>query len=55
LVDPYDAQKIAQAIRNLDADEGLRNSLIAAGLIQAQHFSEAAYAQRLKPLYAKFF
>jgi glycosyltransferase involved in cell wall biosynthesis len=54
LVDPYDAQKIAQAIRDLDADEGLRSTLIAAGLIQAQQFSEEAYAQRLKPLYAKF-
>ena len=55
LVDPYDAQKIAQAIRDLDADEGLRSSLISAGSIQAQQFSEAAYAQRLKLLYAKFF
>jgi len=54
LVDPYDTQKIAQSIRDLDADEGLRSSLIAAGLIQAQQFSEEAYAQRLKPLYKKY-
>ena len=54
LVDPYDSQKIAQAIRDLDADEGLRSSLVSAGLIQAQQFSEAAYVQRLKPLYSKF-
>jgi glycosyltransferase involved in cell wall biosynthesis len=54
LVDPYDAQKIAQAIRAVDADEGLRNSLVAAGLTQAERFSEAAYVNRLKPLYAQF-
>jgi len=54
LVDPYDAQKIAQAIRAMDADEGLRNSLVSAGLTQAERFSEAAYVNRLKPLYAQF-
>jgi len=54
LVDPYDAQKIAQAIRAVDADEGLRNSLVLAGLTQADRFSEVAYVNRLKPLYAQF-
>jgi glycosyltransferase involved in cell wall biosynthesis len=51
LVDPYDAQKIAQAIRDLDNDEGLRSSLVSAGLIQAKKFSEIEYACRLKKLY----
>ena len=54
LVDPYDTQKIAQAIRAVDADEGLRNSLVSAGLTQADRFSEAAYVNRLRPLYAQF-
>jgi glycosyltransferase involved in cell wall biosynthesis len=54
LVDPYDAQKIAQAIRAVDVDEDLRRSLVSAGLTQAERFSEAAYVNRLKPLYAQF-
>ena len=54
LVDPYDAQKIAQAIRAVDVDEDLRRSLVSAGLTQAERFSEVAYVNRLKPLYAQF-
>jgi glycosyltransferase involved in cell wall biosynthesis len=54
LVDPYDAQKIAQAIRAVDVDEDLRRSLVSAGLTQAERFSESAYVNRLKPLYAQF-
>jgi glycosyltransferase involved in cell wall biosynthesis len=51
LVDPYDSQKIAQAIRDVDNDEGLRSSLVSAGLIQAKKFSGIEYACRLKKLY----
>ena len=54
LVDPYDAQKIAQAIRAVDVDEDLRKYLVSAGLTQADRFSEAAYVNRLKPLYTQF-
>ena len=54
LVDPYDVPKISQAIRALDADEGLRSTLIAAGLVQAEKFSEWTYVDRLRSLYARF-
>jgi glycosyltransferase involved in cell wall biosynthesis len=54
LVDPYDPRAIAQALRRMDADEGLRADLSRRGLEQAQKFSPAAYQTRLDELYRKF-
>jgi glycosyltransferase involved in cell wall biosynthesis len=52
LVDPYDADAIARAIRRIDADAALRARLIDAGRTRAAAFSEAAYRQRIADLYA---
>jgi glycosyltransferase involved in cell wall biosynthesis len=51
LVDPYDTQQLAQAIRTLDQDEGMRDTLIAAGHLQARKFSPDNHAQRLRQVY----
>jgi glycosyltransferase involved in cell wall biosynthesis len=52
LVDPYDTDAIRTAIRDLDADEDLRASLVARGARQARRFSGEAYRGRLTDLYA---
>lgn len=52
LVDPYDTAAIAAAIRAIDTDDALTARLAAAGLVQAQRFSDAAFAGRLADLYA---
>jgi glycosyltransferase involved in cell wall biosynthesis len=54
LVDPYDSHAIGQAIRRLDADEDLRNALIARGELQARKFSPEVYQQKLVDLYEIF-
>ncbi len=54
LVDPYDAGQISDAIRALDADEGLRNSMALKGSLQAQKFSQEKYLARLKGVYDRF-
>ncbi len=54
LVDPYDAGQICEAIRAVDADEGLRLSLAQKGIRQAQLFSQERYLERLKALYDRF-
>lgn len=53
LVDPYDPGAIAGAMRALDDDPGLRAQMSEAGLIQAEHFAPARYAERLAALYGK--
>jgi len=54
LVDPYDVLAIRAAIRDLDADAGLREHLAAAGRVQAARFSNEAYDARLAALYARW-
>ena len=54
LVNPYDARDISEAIRTLDADDGLRVTLAQRGLRQAQFFSHDKYLQRLKTVYDRF-
>lgn len=53
LVDPYDAQAIARAIRTLDKDPAVTARIEAAAPAQAAKFSDAAYAERLAAMYAK--
>lgn len=55
LVDPYDVAGMAEGLVRLDGDQGLRARLAAAGPVQAQRFSQAAYAERLQALYAPIF
>jgi glycosyltransferase involved in cell wall biosynthesis len=52
LVDPYDVDAIRDAIRTIDADEGLRQELIGRGRAQAAKFSAERYQQRLADAYA---
>jgi glycosyltransferase involved in cell wall biosynthesis len=52
LVDPYDAQAIADGIRRLDQDEALRRRLEAAGPQQAARFGPGRYRNALTSLYA---
>ena len=52
LVDPYDVEAIAGALRALDADEALRDRLAAMGPSQADRFAPARYAERLDAMYA---
>jgi glycosyltransferase involved in cell wall biosynthesis len=52
LVDPYDTAAIAAGIARLDADEGLRARLAAAGPGQAERFSQSLYLARLEAMYA---
>lgn len=51
LVDPYDVNAMAIAIRTLDSDAGLRARLAAAGPPQTADFSDAAFGDRLAALY----
>lgn len=53
LVNPYDTREIAEAVRSLDADEGLRRDLAERGLLQANQFSAQAYRTRLKSVYER--
>jgi glycosyltransferase involved in cell wall biosynthesis len=53
LVDPYDTNAIAGAIRRIDGDDALVARLSAAGLIQARKFTSATFAQKLAAMYAK--
>ncbi len=54
LVDPYDVDAIRAGIRTLDADEALRDDLIARGRRQAAKFSPARYQERLAEAYRPF-
>jgi glycosyltransferase involved in cell wall biosynthesis len=51
LVDPYDVEAMADAIRDLDHDVDLRRHLEAAGQLRATKFSQEAYQARLSAVY----
>lgn len=53
LVDPYDSNAIAEAIRALDTNPAIAQRLIDAGPAQIAKFSEDAYRQRLAAMYAR--
>lgn len=50
-VDPYDIGDIAAGLRALDTDAALRARLAAAGPLQAERYSVAAYQARLAEMY----
>ena len=52
-VDPYDVQAISQGIRMLDADADWRAEAQRRGQVQAAKFSQTAYREKLRELYAK--
>lgn len=54
LVDPYDVEEIAKAIRTLDYDLTLRARLGSDGAKQASRFSVEEYKSRLENLYSRF-
>jgi len=51
LIDPYDTQAMAEAMRALDTNDAWRLSLEDKGREQAKLFSEETYAKRLQALY----
>jgi glycosyltransferase involved in cell wall biosynthesis len=51
LVDPYDSQSIADGIRRVVTDEGLRQQLIARGRLRVQQFSWRTAAARTLDVY----
>jgi len=51
LVDPRDTGAMAAALKALDADAALRESLAAHGLRRAEAFTPPAYARRLMEVY----
>jgi len=53
LVDPYDSEAMAHALRRLDADDALRARLAQAGRIRAEAFSMQAYQDRLAALHER--
>jgi len=53
LVNPYSTEEIGRALRRLDDDDDLCAELAARGRKQAEKFSEAAYAERLRSLYQR--
>jgi glycosyltransferase involved in cell wall biosynthesis len=54
MVDPYDSAALANAIRLVDADEGLRSDLSRKGLAQAALYSPEIYRERLAGVYQRF-
>jgi len=52
-VDPYDVDDIADAIKTITADEGLRTELSRRGRSQAELFSVARYRERIAALYER--
>ncbi len=52
-VDPYDVDDIADAIKTITADEGLRAELSRLGRAQAELFSVARYRERVTALYER--
>ena len=54
LVDPYEVEAIRRGIRELDADEALRDDLSARGRLQAAKFSPERYRERLAEAYRPF-
>jgi glycosyltransferase involved in cell wall biosynthesis len=53
LVDPYDPQAIAAAVRRMDTEVDLRRTLSARGRERAELFSQALYQERLRTLYRR--
>ncbi|WDF72765.1 glycosyltransferase family 4 protein [Novosphingobium sp. KACC 22771] len=53
LVDPYDTSAMASAIRRMDEDDALVAQLSAAGLAQAEKFSDQAFSEKLNGIYRK--
>lgn len=53
LVDPYNIEAMAQAIKKLDHDEDLRSELAQRGIRRSEYFSADMYAQRLGALYKR--
>lgn len=54
MIDPYDSAALAEAIRTVDADDGLRDEYSQRGLAQAEIYSPENYRERLKDLYQNF-
>ena len=54
IVDPYNVNAIAQAIRDMANDDGLVEHYQTVGLERAKLFSPEKYRERLQGLYAKF-
>lgn len=54
LVDPYDTDSIAKAIRDLESDEGMVQHYENAGRHRALAFSPELYSERLQSLYNRF-
>jgi glycosyltransferase involved in cell wall biosynthesis len=52
LVDPYDVSAIAHALKTLDGDAAMRQTMMMAGLEQAENFSMQVYRDRLSRMYA---
>jgi glycosyltransferase involved in cell wall biosynthesis len=52
-VNPYDFEDMAQAIKTITADDGLRRELARRGRVQAQQFSIARYRERIAALYER--
>ena len=52
-VNPYESDEIAQAIKTITADEGLRAELSQRGRVQAELFSVARYRERVAALYQR--
>ena len=52
-VNPYETYEIAQAIKTITADEGLRAELSRRGRVQAELFSVARYRERIAALYER--
>lgn len=52
-VDPYDVSTITKAIKELDHNPALRETLSAKGLVQAGKFDDAHYRERLAMLYSR--
>jgi glycosyltransferase involved in cell wall biosynthesis len=52
-VNPYDTDEIAQAIKTVTADEGLRAELSRRGRRRAELFSVARYRERVAALYER--
>jgi glycosyltransferase involved in cell wall biosynthesis len=52
-VDPYETYQIAEAIRTISADDGMRAELSRRGRVQAERFSMARYRERVAALYER--
>jgi glycosyltransferase involved in cell wall biosynthesis len=52
-VNPYETFEIAQAIKTITADEGMRAELSRRGRVQAELFSVARYQERIAALYRR--